>query len=124
MIQTEWPFTLPQGLEDGGTLHREGVMRMATAGDEIIPWGDSRVQSNEAYHTIILFSRVITRLGGLKSINPNVIERMPVPDMNFLLELYNRIHGTGKALISAACPKCGHTFNVEMTSAGGSAATP
>src|SRR3546814_10906791 len=35
-LQTEFPFTLPRGyVDEGGTLHREGVMRHATARDEI-----------------------------------------------------------------------------------------
>lgn len=38
MIQTEFSFTLPHGYVDGdGEVHRDGVMRMATAMDEIAP---------------------------------------------------------------------------------------
>jgi len=63
-LRTEFPFTLPKGYVDGdGTLHRHGVMRLATARDEIAPLRDSRVQENEAYLTVILLSRVITELG-------------------------------------------------------------
>ena len=47
MLQTEFPFTLPRGYVDAeGTLHREGVMRLATAFDEIAPMKDPRVQAN------------------------------------------------------------------------------
>src|SRR3712207_9238535 len=64
MLQTEFPFTLPKGYVDAeGNLHREGVMRLATAFDEIAPMKDPRVQSNPGYLVIILLSRVVTRLG-------------------------------------------------------------
>ena len=62
MLQTEFPFTLPRGYVDGaGTLQREGVMRLATAYDEIAPLKDPRVQSNQGYLVIILLARVITK---------------------------------------------------------------
>ena len=76
-LQTEFPFTLPRGYVDAeGNLHREGVMRLATAYDEIAPMKDPRVQANPGYLVIILLSRVITRLGTLEQINPKVIERL------------------------------------------------
>ena len=62
-FQTEFEFTLPKGyIDDDGNLHRQGVMRLATAADEILPQKDPRVQSNPAYLTIIVLSRVVTRL--------------------------------------------------------------
>ena len=71
MFQTEYEFTLPLGFVDPeGNLHRDGVMRLATAADEILPLKDPRVQSNEAYLTVILLSRVIERLGAVAHINP------------------------------------------------------
>ncbi len=61
VIQTEYEFTLPKGfVDDNGNLHRKGVMKLATAADEILPLKDPRVQQNPAYHTIIVLSRVIT----------------------------------------------------------------
>ena len=36
-MQTEFEFTLPKGYVDGeGNVHRNGVMRLATAADEIL----------------------------------------------------------------------------------------
>lgn len=49
-------------------------MRLATAGDEILPLRDPRVQTNPAYLTVIVLSRVITRLGTLDMINTKAIE--------------------------------------------------
>ena len=38
MLQTEHDFKLPIGfLDENGTLHRDGIMRLATAADEILP---------------------------------------------------------------------------------------
>ena len=77
MLHTEHEFTLPFGYLDAeGSLHREGVMRMATAADEIHPMRDARVQGNEAYLIVILLSRVIVRLGDVTHINPKVIEEL------------------------------------------------
>ena len=93
IIATEVEFTLPIGYRDGdGTLHRQGVMRLATAADEILPLKDHRVQSNPAYLTIIVLSRVIVRLGTLDMINTKVIEDMFSRDFNYLQALYNKIN--------------------------------
>ncbi len=125
MIQTECPFTLPIGLlDEDGTLHREGVMRLATAADEIKPLRDERVQSNPAYLIVVLLSRVISRLGGVKHINPSVVERLFAADLAYLQEFYNRINRNGKALLPVTCPKCAHQFEAELNPEGGSLATP
>jgi hypothetical protein len=93
MFQTEFEFTLPCGfLDEDGTLHRAGMMRRATAADEILPLKDPRVQKNEAYLVVILLARVVTRLGSLAAINPKVIEGLFATDLAFLQELYNRIN--------------------------------
>jgi hypothetical protein len=121
MFQTEYEFTLPMGFVDSeGTLHREGVMRLATAGDEILPLKDPRVQSNEAYLTVILLSRVMMQLGSVGQITPKVIEGLYAADLAYLQEFYNRINRNGKASIEAACPKCAHEFALEMNAPGGS----
>ncbi len=120
MFQTEYEFRLPLGYVDGeGNLHRDGVMRLATAADEILPLKDPRVQGNEAYLIVILLSRVVTRLGSLGQINPKVIEGLYAGDLAYLQEFYNRINRSGTASIEAACPKCEHAFAVEMSGVGG-----
>ena len=95
-------------------------MRLATAADEILPLKDPRVQSNEAYLTVILLARVIGRLGGLSQVNPKVIEGLYAADLAYLQEFYNRINRTGKAVLETSCPKCAHEFAVEMNASGGS----
>ena len=120
MFQTEYDFTLPLGfVDEEGTLHREGVMRLATAADEILPLKDPRVQSNEAYLVVILLSRVVTRLGSVPQVNPKIIEGLYAADLAYLQELYNRINGSGAARVPAACPQCEHEFETELSGVGG-----
>jgi hypothetical protein len=119
MFQTEFEFSLPKGyVDDEGNLHREGIMRLATAADEILPLKDPRVQANPAYLTIIILSRVITKLGGLSSINPRIIENLFASDIAYLQELYGKINGNGSSMIKAVCPKCEHEFEVDIRPGG------
>jgi len=93
VISTEVEFTLPLGYRDGdGNLHRNGVMRLATAGDEILPLKDHRVQANPAYLIVIVLSRVVVRLGNLDMINTKVIEDLYSADFAYLQTLYKRIN--------------------------------
>jgi phage FluMu protein gp41 len=94
-FQTEFPFTLPTGYLDAeGVLHREGMMRRATAADEIVPLKDPRVQANASYLIIILLSRVITSLGDVAMITPQVIEGLFVEDLNYLQAFYKKINSS------------------------------
>ena len=98
-FQTETEFELPKGYVDGdGTLHRNGVMRLATAADEILPMRDPRVQENEAYLPVIVLARVITRLGSLKDIHTGVIEGLYASDLAFLEALYAEFNAGVEAL--------------------------
>ncbi len=119
VLQTEFEFTLPRGYVDKeGNLHKKGIMRLATAADEILPLKDPRVQSNPAYLTVILFSRVLTKLGNLASINSDVIENLFAGDLSYLQEFYRRINENGTGKIKATCPKCEHNFEIEAMSEG------
>jgi hypothetical protein len=125
MLQTEFPFTLPMGYVDSdGNLHKEGVMRLATAFDEIAPLKDPRVQNNPAYLLVILLSRVVKQLGSLEVINPKVIEGLFAADLAYLQDFYRRINENGQSRLSIECPHCDRQFEVEMDSPGGSGATP
>lgn len=93
-FQTEIEFTLPKGYLDAtGILHRRGVMRLATAADEILPLRDPRVQQNPAYLAIIVLARVITKLGDLPSVDTRVIEGLYASDLDYLQRTYERING-------------------------------
>jgi hypothetical protein len=125
MLQTEFGFTLPIGYVDAeGNRHKEGIMRLATAFDEIAPLKDPRVQSNPAYLLIILLSRVITRLGSLEYINPKMIEGLFAGDLAYLQDFYRRINENGHNRVQAQCPHCEQQFELEIDSLGGSGATP
>jgi hypothetical protein len=121
MIQTEYPFTLPVGYLDPeeGKLHRDGVMRLATAADEILPLKDPRVQANQAYLVVILLARVVTRLGSIEQINPKVIEALYAGDLAYLQDLYNRINHGEESRRQVSCPQCNHAFAMEPAAAGG-----
>ena len=119
-LQTEFPFNLPRGYVDSeGNLHREGVMRLATAYDEIAPMKDPRVQANPGYLVIILLSRVITRLGSLQHINPKVIETLFSADLAFLQDFYRRVNEAGSSRVGVTCPECEAKFDVEVNGSGG-----
>jgi hypothetical protein len=119
-MQTEFPFTLPRGYVDPeGTTHREGVMRLATAYDEIAPMKDPRVQANPGYLVIILMSRVITSLGGVTHINPRVIESLYASDLAFLQDMYIRINQNGHNRVAISCPHCEGKFELELERLGG-----
>jgi len=118
-VQTEFPFTLPRGYVDPeGHLHRQGVMRLSTALDEVAPMKDPRVQVNPGYLVIILLSRVITRLGDLTHINPKVMEGLYSADLAFLQDFYRSINENGHSRVGVTCPHCEAKFEVEMGSVG------
>lgn len=117
-LRTEFSFELPRGyVDDSGTLHRKGVMRLATARDEILPLRDPRVQDNEAYLTVLLLARVLTQLGTLPSITTATVEGMFAADLAFLQDLYRRINQEGHTRASVICPSCENPFTVDV--AGG-----
>jgi hypothetical protein len=121
MLVTEFEFELPKGyIDPQGNLHRKGVMRLATAADEIYPLKDPRVQNWPAYLIIILLSRVVSKLGTLREINPGAIEALFSEDLAYLQDLYNRINGLTPRVITTQCPHCGQTHQAEVPLLGGS----
>jgi len=115
-FQTETEFQLPRGyLTEDGTLHSKGVMRLATARDEILAQEDPRVMRNEAYMIVILLARVITKLGTVEVINTNVIENLYAIDYAYLQDVYTRLNRDGMNAINVTCPECGHQFTAELT---------
>lgn len=113
-LKTEYDFILPRGYVDkDGNIHKEGVMRLANAKDEIVPLNDMRVQRNRAYLIIVLLSRVVTRLGALTEVNTGVVENLFAGDLRFLEEMYNRIN-EDEATVRVACPECGARFDKEF----------
>ena len=115
-FKTQYSFRLPRGfVDEEGNVHRDGVMRLATARDEILPLQDYRVQSNRAYLVIVLLSRVITQLGEKKHISVDMIENLFSTDLAYLQEFYRKINEEGGApKHKVTCPKCQHEMEVDM----------
>jgi hypothetical protein len=115
-MKSEYAFTLPRGLVDAnGTVHREGTMRLATARDEIEPLRQVEVRQNEAYLSVLLLARTVTRIGELTQITPDVIESLFAADFDHLQRLYERINTNGEAVGVVACPACANEFEVDLT---------
>jgi hypothetical protein len=105
-FQTEIEFELPKGyVDDAGTLHRGGTMRLATAADEILPLRDPRVQQNEAYLAVIVLARVVTRLGTLADIHTGVIENLYAADLAYLQRLYEKFNASGETYVEVTPEK-------------------
>jgi len=114
-LQTEFQFVLPRGyVDDSGRVHAEGVMRLATARDEIYPQSDYRVRDNAAYLSILLLTRTVTRLGTLPEVDTYVIENLFASDLAFLQDLYRRINQEGHTQAAVSCPSCNHEFTVDL----------
>jgi hypothetical protein len=114
-VQTEFEFVLPKGyIDEDGTVHRHGIMRMATAMDEIMPLRDPRVRDNEAYLVIVLLARVITRLGDVEKLTPRIIENMFAADIAFLQDFYQQINELEERAMLTVCPNCDHEYEVSV----------
>jgi hypothetical protein len=119
-LRTEFDFELPRGyLDPQGRLHKTGTMRLATARDELLPLHDDRVRDNPAYLTVVLLSRVITRLGTIEGddVRSTVVENLFASDLAFLQDLYRRINTEGHTKAAVTCPACKERFTVDL--AGG-----
>lgn len=114
-MPTEYPFVLPRGyVDEDGRVHREGVMRLATARDEIAPQSDPRVRENPAFLTVLLLANTVTRLGSVRLVDTYVVEGLFASDLAFLQDLYRRINQAGHTEADVACPSCGHAFSVDV----------
>lgn len=110
-LQTVYPFRLPMGYQDGdGTLHREGRMRLATAGDELSAMRDPRVKADENYMSVMVLSKVVTSLGTLAEVTPEIMEGLFISDLEYLQNMYETINRVEKPQIQVTCPHCGKEF--------------
>jgi hypothetical protein len=117
-LRTEFSFVLPRGYVDAsGTVHRDGVMRLATARDELIPLRDDRVRQNPAFLTVVLLARVVTRIGSITDVHAGIMEDLFASDLAFLQDLYRRVNQEGHTRAAVTCPACEHSFTVDI--AGG-----
>jgi hypothetical protein len=116
VMKTEYAFTLPRGFVDAhGAVHRDGTMRLATARDEIEPLREAAVRQNEAYLTVLLLARVITRIGPIEEVTPEIVEGLYAADFDHLQRLYERLNTNGEVVGSVRCPECSHEFEVDLS---------
>jgi hypothetical protein len=114
-LRTEYPFTLPRGyVDENGRMHRDGIMRLATARDELTPQNDQRVRQNPLYLTVLLLERTVTTLGDLPAVDTFVVENLFASDLAFLQDLYRRINSDGHTEVAVNCPNCGNDFAVDI----------
>lgn len=117
-LRSQFSFVLPRGYVDlNGTVHREGVMRLATARDELTPLRDDRVKENPPYLTVVLLARVITRIGTVEDVHAGIVENLFATDLAFLQELYRQVNSEGHTQADVVCPECRSHFAVDI--AGG-----
>ncbi|MGW4440350.1 hypothetical protein ACWELO_32205 [Streptomyces sp. NPDC004596] len=115
-LRTEFEFELPRGyVDDDGTVHRHGSMRLATARDELRPQIDLRVKENPAYLSVVLLSQVITRIGSITDVHAGVVERMYATDVAFLQDFYRRVNSEGHTRAAVTCPHCEGGFEVDLS---------
>ena len=114
-METMFTFTLPRGyLDPDGASHHTGTMRLATARDEIETAQDPRVQENGAYLSVLLLSRVVTNLGNVAQVTPDVIEALFASDFAFLEDLYERLNAAEPVVLGVNCPNCSKRFHVKV----------
>ncbi|MET9934676.1 MULTISPECIES: hypothetical protein [unclassified Streptomyces] len=115
-LRTEFEFELPRGyVDEAGTVHRHGSMRLATARDELRPQIDLRVKENPAYLSVVLLSQVITRLGNITDVHAGIVERMYATDVAFLQDFYRRVNSEGHTRAAVTCPHCEGGFEVDLS---------
>jgi hypothetical protein len=119
VFQTTFDFVLPRGYVDAdGRVHREGTMRLATARDELVPLLDPKVRENDAFLSLVLLARVVTKLGDVPTIDDQVMGGLWATDLAFLQDLYRQINSEGHTLIEVTCPSCATDFAVDMAGDG------
>lgn len=93
-LRTSYEFTLPRGyLDDHGSLHRTGTMRLATARDELEPLRDPTITGpDDPRLTIVVLARVVQTLGTLELVTPHEIEGLFAVDLAFLQDFYGVIN--------------------------------
>ena len=121
-LTTRYEFTLPRGYVDPqGRLHRVGVMRLATARDELEPLRDPGISGpDDPRLTILVLARVVERLGELELVTSMEIEGLFAADLAYLQALYNEINRLDEGRELVSCPQCQHRFSPEPVLAGGS----
>ena len=76
---------------------------------------DVEVRQNQAYLSVLLVARTVTRIGEITEITPGLVEGLYAGDFDHLQRLYERINSNGESVGVVTCPNCSHQFEVDMT---------
>lgn len=126
-LRTEYEFTLPRGYVDAaGSVHRSGVMRLATARDELEPLRNPTISGpDDPRLTLLILARVVTKLGDVPLITVNEMEGLFAVDLAFLQDFYGVINfGTQQEyeeLLAAQAAAGAQTGQPAQTEQGGTA---
>jgi hypothetical protein len=93
-MRTEFEFVLPRGyVDETGTVHKRGIMRLATARDELQPLRDPTITGpDDPRLTILVLTRVVRTLGELILVTPHEIEGLFAADLAYLQDFYGVIN--------------------------------
>lgn len=93
-MRTEYEFVLPRGyVDESGAVHRRGVMRLATARDELEPLRDPAISGpDDPRLTIVVLSRVVQSLGTLPMVTRQEVEGLFAADLAYLQDFYGVIN--------------------------------
>lgn len=107
-------FTLPFGYEKDGKTYREGKMHLATTGDELEIQDADEAGMNTRYRDILLMTKVIDELDGIKPVTLEVIKDLYEPDFIYLQLLYRQLNGENSSSITTRCPSCGAVSEIKL----------
>lgn len=106
-MQTEFEFCLPVGYIDGqGIIHQKGVMRLASAADELTAVKKANEKGNAAAVYMFLLAKVIKNIGTCEEITAEIIEALFARDYNYLKDFYQKINDYEHNNLKF-CPHCG-----------------
>lgn len=93
-MRTEYEFVLPRGyVDESGVVHRRGIMRLATARDELEPLRDPTITGpDDPRLTILVLTRVVMTLGDMELVTPHEIEGLFAVDLAYLQDFYGVIN--------------------------------
>jgi len=93
-MRTAFEFVLPRGyVDEAGTVHRRGVMRLATARDELQPLRDPTVTGpDDPRLTLLVLVRVVESLGTLPMVTMHEMEGLFAADLAYLQDFYGVIN--------------------------------
>lgn len=86
-------FDLPHGYVDKkGKLHKSGTMRVSTQDDEVLIKQHGKYKLDHSYAKIAILAKVVTKLGTLKQVTPEIIADLYADDLRFLKALYEELN--------------------------------